>query len=98
MDRRYAIVKEIRRRYLKLKSDTNADCIQKDMLAQRAIFVGVQLETMEALAAEEGVFDPGVYTQMVNCLTGLLRALGLERQKFSGQTLEGYLKSKDDDE
>lgn len=96
IDRRFGIVKEIRRRYRTLKADADADCIQKDMLVQRAIFIGVQLETMEVKAAESGEFEPGVYTQMVNCLMGLLRALGLERKRPNGKTLQGYLNDRDD--
>src|SRR5688572_3070015 len=78
-DRRTAISRELRRRYERLKADAGVNSFQKEMLAQRAIFVAVQLESLEVRATETGAtVDVGVYTQGINCLVGLLRALGLE--------------------
>ena len=76
-----------------LKQDIQADSYQKDLLCQRAIFISVQLETMELLAAEKGNFNAGVYTQMVNALLGLLKSLGLERRAKTVVNLKTYIKS-----
>ncbi len=91
VDGRCAIVKEIRRRYEELKRDTGADSFQKDLLVQRTVFVALQLETMETKAAETGEFDPGVYTQMVNAMSGLLSKLGLERKAKHVPNLKSYV-------
>ena len=87
-DLRSGVTKIIRRRYLQLKDDAGVDSIQKDMLVQRAIFISTRLETLEIEAAESGEFDPGVYTNLTNTLTGLLKAIGLEKKIKSARTLE----------
>src|SRR4051794_7972878 len=71
VDGRFAVKKKIRRLYKLLKDHAGADSMQKDLLCQRAAFMAVQLETMECIATEDGDFDPGVYTQMGNTLSGL---------------------------
>src|SRR5688572_3497154 len=58
-DGRCALVKEVRRRYEQLKEDTGTDTYQKDLLCQRAIFIAIQLETMEVQAMETGKLDVG---------------------------------------
>jgi hypothetical protein len=90
-DQRQAVVKEIRRRCETLREDTGADSAQKNMLVQRAIFMSIQLETMEVEAIESGKFDPGIYTQMSNALLGLLRQLGLERKIKTTVDLKAYV-------
>lgn len=95
VDGRFGVVKEIRRRYEVLKQDAAAESYQKDLLCQRAIFLGVQLETLEAVAVAEGKFDAGIYTQMVNALSGLLSKLGLERQIPKAKNLKAYMKERD---
>ena len=89
-DGRCSLVKQIKKRVDKLKEDTRADSYQRELLAERAAFVAVQLETMERMAAEQGKFDAGVYTQMTNSLMGLLKALGLDK-KVRAIGLKGYL-------
>jgi hypothetical protein len=42
------------------KEDTGCDSMQKEILCQRAIFVPIQLETLEVVAAESGRLDIGV--------------------------------------
>ncbi len=79
VDGRNAIAKEIRRRFQTLREDTGADSYQKELLCQRAIFLAIQLETMEVETIENGKLDFGVYTQGLNALSGLLSKLGLER-------------------
>lgn len=91
IDGRCSIVKEIRTRYDAMKTDAGADSCQKDLLVQRAVFISVQLETMECMAAENGKFDPGVYTQMTNTLMGILKTLGLEKRIKEVTNLRAYV-------
>ncbi|WP_442510563.1 hypothetical protein SH528x_002188 [Novipirellula sp. SH528] len=91
LDGRYGIAKTIRHRYEMLREDTGAESYQKEMLCQRAVFIALQLETMECEATESGMFDPGVYTQMSNALLGLLKALGLNRHIKDTGDLQTYL-------
>ena len=90
-DQRQSVVKEIRRRCESLRDDTGADSAQKDLLVQRAIFMSIQLETMEVEAIENGKFDQGIYTQMVNALVGVLNKLGLERKIKQVADLHSYV-------
>ena len=89
-DGRITVSREIRRRVQALRDDAGIDSTQKELLAQRAVFISLQLETAEVKAAQTGEFDPGVYTQMVNTLTGLLRAIGLERKAQDAGGLKRY--------
>lgn len=94
-DNRVAVVKEIRRRVRTLQQDVGADSYQKEILCERAIFMLCQLETMECDAiTHESLLDPGVYTQMVNALSGLLNKLGLERAVAKSNGLKAYLAEK----
>lgn len=97
LDGRLAFTKEIRRRLDTLKADAGVDSAQKEILAQRAIFIALDLESMEIAAAETGEFDRGVYTQMVNSLSGLLSKLGLNRVKVKAADLKSYVAGGDDD-
>lgn len=92
-DKRQAVIKEIRRRLVRLTEDSGADSsYQRTLLAQEAVFVAVQLETMRTAALEgRPGYDPGVYTQMVNCLQGLLTKLGLDRHAKQVETLADYV-------
>ena len=92
-DQRTAAVREIRRRVDALKTDTGCNSFQKEMLIERAIFLSIQLETMEREAFDEGKLDSGVYLAMTNTLNGLLRSLGLEPAGDKGVTLESYLEA-----
>ena len=95
-DQRTATARVMRERYEALKADAGADSVQRDMLVQRAVFIGLQLETMEVRAAEEGVLDMGVYTQAVNALSGLLSKLGLNAHKQKTPSLQTYLSGRGD--
>ena len=94
VDGRYAIAKEITRRYETLREDAGAESEQRDMLCQRAVFIGVCLETMECEAVAAGRFDAGVYTQMSNALLGLLKALGLNRHIKRAEDLRTYIEQR----
>jgi hypothetical protein len=94
-DQRCAVVREIRRRYATLREDTGTESVQKDILCQRATFIAIQLETMECEAMETGKIDVGVYTQGVNALLGLLKALGLEKQLKKTLDLAAYKRQRE---
>ncbi len=89
-DGREAVIKRIKRRVERLKQDVGADSYQKEILCERAAFVVLQLETAERAALEDGRLDMGTFTQMTNCLLGLLKSLGLERQ-VQAVGLKGYI-------
>ena len=86
-DQRQKVIKLIRRRLERLISEAGCDSIQKEMLANEAIFISVQLETMRVNALEGEAFDAGVYTQMVNALSGLLSKLGLAKSEVLAKKL-----------
>ena len=90
-DKRQGTIRAIRDRVERLREDAGADSYQKEMLVRRAVFIAVQLETMEVTAAERGPFDAGVYTQMANALSGLLSKLGLERKAKKAESLAEYV-------
>ena len=89
-DQRLTAVREIKRRYELLRDELGDPSYQKDLLAQRAIFVSIQLETLEAEAIQGKEIPIGSYVQMVNCLQGLLAKLGLERQVRVAGGLKAY--------
>lgn len=93
-DGRCSVIKELRRRYDELIADTGADSFQKRLLCQRAIFLAVQIETLEITAAEDGRLEIGSYTQAVNALSGLLSKLGLEKRDVCQTTLDTYVRSR----
>ena len=94
-DGRLSTVKLLRRRLALLKGDTGAESYQQQLLCERAIFIATQLETLETTAAEGTAIDMGSYTQMVNCLSGLLSKLGLQKVAQQYDTdLRMYMKQK----
>lgn len=94
-DSRISVVKLIRRRYELLKSHAGGnESAQRDLLCQRCAFVSVILETKEVEAAEGNDLDLGSYVQGINCLVGLLRALGLEKRIKNVTDLKTYLEGK----
>ena len=77
VDGRLASVKRIKRRLEALRKDAKVDSVQKEMLCQRAVFLALQIETVEQKAAQGEVVNSGQYCQSCNALLGLLRHLGL---------------------
>src|SRR5690349_928058 len=76
-DGRSLVCREVKKRTATLMQHVGADSFQKELLCQRAVFVGLMLETMEVHAGATGQFDTGRYTAMTNTFCGLLKALGL---------------------
>lgn len=93
-DNRQRVIKLIRQRLERLKEEAGCNSYQKEMLAEQAIFISVQLETMKVNAIEGKSLDAGVYTQMVNCLSGLLTKLGLDKQAAQVESLQSILAEK----
>ena len=91
VDNRLAIVKEIKRRLATLTADAGVDSVQKQILAERVVFLTLKLETAEVEAAETGKFDLGSYTHALNVLAGLLKKLGLEAVEPEARDLEDIL-------
>lgn len=85
------VIKLIRRRLERLIEEAGCSSIQRELLASEAVFISVQLETMRVNALEGKYFDAGVYTQMVNCLSGLLAKLGLNKQATQVESLSTIL-------
>jgi hypothetical protein len=94
LDQRSYAVREMVRRVTVLKEHVCADSAQKEILLQRVVFLSIRLETMEVSAAEGGEFDEGKYTQAVNSLLGLLKALGLENKAKKVLNLKSYVEGK----
>ena len=80
-DNRVAIVRALKERVGQLKTDSNADSMQKEVLCERAVFLIAVLETAEVNAVDGGkALDLGAYVQGVNSLMGVLRMLGLDKK------------------
>jgi hypothetical protein len=91
-DTRLSIVRQMRSRCDELIKQTGADSYQKEIIAERATFLIVWLETQERQAIEMHCFDAGAYTQALNTLMGLLRSLGLKKAAKSVPNLRKYIK------
>ena len=91
VDQRPRVIRLIRRQLDRMIDEAGCDSIQKELLANEAIFISVQLETMRVNALEGKPFDAGIYTQMVNCLSGLLTKLGLNKQAAAAESLATIL-------
>ena len=93
-DQRQLVIREIKRRHAELARDAGVESYQQRLLAERAIFISLQLETAEVEATEGKGFNAGVYTQMTNTLIGLLKALGLERKDSTKPWLQASASNK----
>lgn len=93
-DNRLCVIRELKRRVQRLREDAGVDCMQKELLAQRAIFLAIQLETEETNALEGREFDSAGYAQKVNALCGVLKHLGFKKHKQDEDTLEAYVQRK----
>jgi hypothetical protein len=97
-DQRHSIVKEAKRRLIRLQEECGADSYQKELLTERAIFLVLQLETMEINGYEGKPCEHAVHTQMTNSLMGILKTLGLTKRIKEVPDLQTYLKAKERDE
>ena len=91
LDQRSTLARAVKERLADLKGDHRIDSTAKEMLAERAVFIDLTLQTMEVKAAETGELDLGRYSQAVNALNGLLTKLGLEPAELKTPTLQAYV-------
>jgi hypothetical protein len=94
LDGRTGTAQAIRERYDALRADAGVECEQRDLLAQRAVFLSLVLETQECVAVANGTFDLGAYVQAVNGLTGMLKALGLDKRAKDTDVLRTYIQTR----
>lgn len=94
-DGRTSIIKELRRRVARLKNDTGVQSYQKEILAERAIFMLARIESLEAELAESGKFNEGSYVCLVNSMIGILKSLGLDKARDANEVdLQTFLAEK----
>jgi len=92
-DTRVRAIRILRENLAILKEHTNCDSFQKELIAKRATFLACRLETLEVQCATRNEdIELGVYTQMTNSLVGLLKCLGLEKQRKQVESLQSYVK------
>ena len=99
LDGRYTVARALKGRYLTLVADLggfDALSYQQQSLCKRVIYLEAHIGTLEAELASNKTVNINAYTQMVNTLIGLLRAVGLER-KTKDVSLGEYLKTRDTD-
>lgn len=93
-DNRTYIVREIRRRVAELEHDCGAESYAQKSLCQRAVFLEMKLETLEIQHAHGTEIEEGVYTQAVNCLSGIYAKLGIKKQVAKTKGLKAYVAEK----
>jgi hypothetical protein len=95
-DFRYGAAKKIRRIYLDLRKQCDINSVAKDLMARRAAYLAVKIETLEveSLTSKGKVSESGL-NQAINTLTGILKALGLENLSLvKPDRLKEYLSHK----
>jgi hypothetical protein len=96
LDTRYHVTRLLRQRVDILLQDAGGDeSVQRALLCRRAAFLSIILETAESECLSKGTFDQPGYTQSLNSLTGVLKALGLERRLKTVGGLTTYLAGKE---
>lgn len=99
LDSRTALAREIRARYSALTNDLGGLerlSYQRRTLAERVVWLEYWLAMQEQhLAAGNGEFDAGKWTQACNALSGLLKTLGLDRVASDAPDLQTYLKQRE---
>lgn len=92
-DSRCTAVKLINKLKQRLCEDCGAESIQQEMLASHAVFIHLQLTTMQVEAITENKFDHGKFSALMNSLSSALKQLGLKRVRKSVD-LNEYLDAK----
>jgi hypothetical protein len=91
LDGRPAHIRTLKKRISRLMDDAGIESFQKEMLAERAVFMAARLETLEVKAMRGEEIDFGSYTQSVNCFIGLMKSIGLERKIRQVANLRDYV-------
>lgn len=84
MDARYATVRRLRERFRALVEDQGGIeqlSYSQQTLAKRAIHLEALAESMEARLLRGDEVDVNQFTNTINCLTNVLRTLGVRSQK-----------------
>lgn len=95
LDGRTNLAQAIRQRYRTLHADAGVETEQRDLLTQRAVFLSLVLETQECEAVATGKFELGSYVQGINALTGVLKALGLDKRARDTESLRIYIEQRE---
>lgn len=101
LDGRYRVAKELKARLETLLADLGGEgalSTQQKMLAERATFIQVLLESKERDLVKGNKFDVGTYLQAVNTLLGVLRSLGLKRSEKIIPHLQEYITQREEND
>jgi hypothetical protein len=95
-DYRYGAAKKIRAIYLDFKKQCKINSTAKDLLARRAAYLSVRLDTLEVQSLTGKKVDQSVLTQLTNAFVGILKQLGLENLDAAAgpETLREYVARK----
>src|ERR1700683_3787725 len=77
-DFRFGAAKKIRAVYRDLKRQADINSVAKDLLARRAAYLSVRIETLEVESLTGGKVKESALLQAINGLVGILKQLGLE--------------------
>ena len=93
-DRRFAVVRQIRKRLKTLKRDAGVDTFGKECLAGRAVFILSYLESLEYDAVHGKPIEWKLHLQATKSLSDLLSKLGLDQEAKSATSLNEYVDAK----
>jgi hypothetical protein len=98
MDNRLAVVKRVRDRLATLLNDLGGAenlSYQEQVIAKRLVWLEALCEQVERQIAEGNTdADVGKYTQQINTIIGIGRALGLKRRAKDVPSLQDYLRER----
>jgi hypothetical protein len=77
-DHRYGSARRIRQVYRDLKRQADINSRAKDLLARRAAFLSVKIETLEVQSLTGTKVAESALISSINALVGILKQLGLE--------------------
>lgn len=98
VDKRTTLGRLVRDRLTMLENDLggrDALSYQRRSLAKRVVWTEVMIEQREAALSRGEKIDVGALIQANNALVGLLKTVGLDRQRRDVPTLQDYLDHRD---
>jgi hypothetical protein len=98
VDRRFAVVRQLKAQLKELIEYTGADTPQKCSLCEQAVWMQHRLAQMRAKAIETGEADDGIMTQMSNALSGIWTKLGINKVKVQEMKLAELLQDEEEDQ
>ena len=93
-DKRSRLYQSLAARLEELHTDlggTDNLSVQQRMLTERAVFLEMQLRSIETQSLDGAPIDANKYGFLVNALSGVLQRLGLDRVARPSQTLQEYI-------